>query len=216
MIDTKELVVVHEVDTGEIRQETSRLQDYSATLQVTDDPTYQQAAECSKKVKSLKKKVEAKFKPTKDAMNKAKSELMSLIKEFTRPLDMLEEELKKRMVTYYRKKEEERLAEQRRLQEEARKVEEERRLNEAIDTGNEKIIDEPMPVPKVQVENTQKVEGVTYVEQVKFEVLDVSKLPREYLIPDTVKIGQVARATKGQIEIPGVRIWVEKQPRIRA
>jgi len=36
-------------------------------------------------------------------------------------------------------------------------------------------------------------------------------IPREYLIPDEVKIGGVVRATKGSIQIPGIEIYSEDQ-----
>ena len=38
-----------------------------------------------------------------------------------------------------------------------------------------------------------------------FEIADPALLPREYLMPDESKIGAVIRASKGTIQIPGVR-----------
>ncbi len=43
----------------------------------------------------------------------------------------------------------------------------------------------------------------------KFEVVDSALVPRDYLEVDLVKIGQVVRATKGTISIPGIRVWSE-------
>jgi hypothetical protein len=44
----------------------------------------------------------------------------------------------------------------------------------------------------------------------KFEVVDPALVPREYCSVDEVRIGGVVRATKGQVPIPGVRIYSEE------
>ena len=49
------------------------------------------------------------------------------------------------------------------------------------------------------------------------EVVDVSKLPRTYMTPDLVKIGQLVRAMKGgagELLGEGVRVW--SKPRVIA
>lgn len=55
----------------------------------------------------------------------------------------------------------------------------------------------------------EKSEGIRTVTNYKFEITDVSKVPAEYLIPDEQKIGRVVRATKGEISIPGVKVYSE-------
>lgn len=52
------------------------------------------------------------------------------------------------------------------------------------------------------VPETKLASVVTY----GFEITDAAKIPTEYLIPDEKKIGAVIRATKGSIEIPGVKV----------
>jgi len=213
---TGQLVTINAVDTVDIRPKVNQYRELAETLAIINDQDYQDATGWVKEAKHLQKYIEDRFKPTKDSLNAAKNELMKMIKGFLVPLQEAEQIIKDKMTVYYRKKEHERLAEQRRLQEEARKAEEERRLNEAIDTGDEGVLDEPVIAPEVQLENTQKVAGVSYVEQVQFDIYDENSIPREYLMPDEQKIRRVARATKGKIEIPGVKIWVEKRPSIRA
>lgn len=61
-----------------------------------------------------------------------------------------------------------------------------------------------------------KVTGLTFTEVAKFEVIDKTKLPMEYLVPDEVRIGKVVRALKTEANIPGVRVWMEKQPASKA
>lgn len=46
----------------------------------------------------------------------------------------------------------------------------------------------------------------------KFEIVDATQIPREFLMPDEAKIRAYARETKGNGTIQGVRIWNEKTP----
>lgn len=48
----------------------------------------------------------------------------------------------------------------------------------------------------------------------KWEVDDISKIPREYLMPNHVLIGQVVRSSKGMMAIPGIRTWAEDAIRV--
>jgi len=50
----------------------------------------------------------------------------------------------------------------------------------------------------------------------KFRIKDAALLPREYLIPDEVKIGRVVRALKGDAKIPGVSVYSEDDVSSRA
>jgi len=212
---TGQLVTINEVDTVDIRPKVNEFQEMAEVLKIENDVDYQSAAELEKQARTLNKYIEDRFKPTKDALNAAKNELMKMIKGFTVPLQEAVNIIKDRKNTYWRKKEQERLAEQRRLQAEEQKAEEDRRLNEAIDTGDESVLYEPVIAPEVQIEDTLKVDGEYHVDVPKFEIVDETKIPREYLMPDEQKIRRIVNAAHGKIEIPGVRIWVEKQSRMR-
>lgn len=60
--------------------------------------------------------------------------------------------------------------------------------------------------PTVEVETTAAVSSVKTRVTYSFLIEDESKLPREYLVPDTAKIGRVVRAHQGAVTIPGVKI----------
>lgn len=64
--------------------------------------------------------------------------------------------------------------------------------------------------PIVQAE-APRVRGVATREVWKCAVEDASKIPREYLVVDEVKLRKVVAALKGDTRIPGVRVWAEKQ-----
>lgn len=67
------------------------------------------------------------------------------------------------------------------------------------------LFEEPVsapPAPKPQ----PKVDGVSTRSHWTFQIEDESLIPREYLVVDMQKIGQVVRAMKEHASIPGVRV----------
>lgn len=61
----------------------------------------------------------------------------------------------------------------------------------------------PAPV----VPEAPKTQGLSMRDNWCFEVVDPAAVPRQYMMPDEIKIGKVVRALKGQIDILGVRIF---------
>jgi hypothetical protein len=124
--------------------------------------------------------------------------------------------------------------EQRRLEEEARRQEEARRLEEAaaleaegIAEGDESKITEaeeliaaPVETPVVFAEKaTPKVNGIQYREQWDAQVTDPLKLIQyvgrnpefvNLLTPNATALRQMARSLKGNMSIPGVRVYSNK------
>ena len=58
--------------------------------------------------------------------------------------------------------------------------------------------------------NMPKVDG-SYRSFYSAEVVDASLIPRKYLIPDMSALNQIARASKGQEDIPGVRMITQRK-----
>lgn len=60
------------------------------------------------------------------------------------------------------------------------------------------------------IQNVQTAEGrATIQERTVYEIIDESKIPREWLMPDTARIGRAVRS--GAIkEIPGIKIYKKK------
>lgn len=97
-------------------------------------------------------------------------------------------------------------------------IEEERMAKEEVDrlaAEAERMKQEPVAVSLIQIpkKTTPKVEGVSYTEVWKFEIFSSALIPREYLIPDTAKIGSAVRSSKGETSIPGIRVFSERQVR---
>jgi len=187
-----------------------------AQLKIASDAEMVTAAEWLKRCKETAKLVKDHFEPDRLANYTAYKAVTDTIKAYTDKLDKAERIVKRQLADYQWEQEQKRRDEQRRLEDLARKQEEERRLQQAVETGDETVLDEPMIVPTVHVEPPPKVEGVSYAEHWTFEVKDERLIPREYMTPDLKKLGAMVRATKGAIEIPGVRIYSEKTVRASA
>lgn len=59
------------------------------------------------------------------------------------------------------------------------------------------------PIPEIPA--AAKADGVSLRDNWTFEIIDESLIPREYLIPDEVKIRKVVVALKDKTNIPGVK-----------
>jgi hypothetical protein len=72
----------------------------------------------------------------------------------------------------------------------------------------------PVPViaPEVVVVPSEvpKVQGLSFRTDWKWEVVDVSLIPREYMMVNEVAINGVVRALKDKTNIPGIRVYAEQ------
>ena len=182
---------------------------------IASNDDYVRAGEVLLKIKEIRKKIEATFKPIKQKMDAAKKEVLDQEKAADAPLVEAEGIIKPRIAAWNAEQERIRQAEEARLREEARKQEEERRLQEAILAEQhgqkeeaEAIMETPVQVaPVVVPKSVPKVAGVNMTKQWKFRITDATKIPRQYLVVDEQKIGAVVRALKDQASIPGVEIF---------
>ncbi len=176
---------------------------------------YTRAGEILLTIKEIRKKIENTFKPIKQKMDAAKKEVLDQEKAADKPLAEAEAWIKPLIAEYNSDQEKIRQAEEARLREEARKQEEERRLQEALaaeQSGNteeaEAIISEPVIAPPVVVpKSVPKVAGIAMTKTWKFRITDANKIPRQYLMVDEQKIGQIVRAMKEQTHIPGIEVY---------
>ena len=66
-----------------------------------------------------------------------------------------------------------------------------------------------IPAPIVE-SNVPKVKGTSVMERWAFRIVDEDKIPRQYMKPDLVTLGKIARASHDKMEIPGVEFYAEK------
>lgn len=72
-------------------------------------------------------------------------------------------------------------------------------------------VQEDISVPSGQVHRSMS----NIIKRWKFEIEDESQIPREYLVPDEVKIRAYVQANKGMASIAGVRIFEDLDVRSR-
>ncbi len=61
----------------------------------------------------------------------------------------------------------------------------------------------------VEVTEPKKVDGISFKNLWQARVVNVERIPREYLIPDIHKLNRIATATGGGAKIPGVEFYEE-------
>ncbi|GJQ59753.1 MAG: hypothetical protein D8M57_13070 [Candidatus Scalindua sp. AMX11] len=125
--------------------------------------------------------------------------------------------IKAALVKYTNEQEAERKREEREAQAKADKQKEklEKKADKQEEKGQEEKAEEtrleaqsvPVPIVPPKVE---KAKGVSFKEIWKFKIIDVKKIPRQYLVVDEKTLGNIARSTKGKVNIPGVEFYPEK------
>jgi hypothetical protein len=176
-------------------------------------------------VKAFQKRVTEFFAPHKARALAAHRALCDDEKKALAPALADEAACKSALVAFDTAQEVIRQREELRLQEIARQDAETRRLNEAAALEREgnamndpellyeahQLMEQPLESAVVILERTTpKVSGLSYREQWRFRITDPAKVPREFLVVDSVKIGGVVRALKGETKIPGVQVYSEK------
>ena len=216
------------VETREVATRALSVVEQAKSIKVVDSDTYSAAGLLWKAIVDMIKEVDDAFDKNIKRWHEGHKAAIADKAKYWNPLDSAKKSVKKIMSDYDTEQERIRQAEQRRLEEIARKEEEERRLAEAIaaeeaarasgatveEAAQEAtaIIEEPVMVAPVVVEKQvpKMAGGPVYQTRWKFMITDAKKIPREYLIPDEVKIGGVVRAMKGTTNIPGIQAYPER------
>jgi len=193
------------------------------SIEVIDKASADRASELIVAGKKLIKAVKEYFEPMKKAADESKRRILETERQELSKIEPIVSELSTKVSRWlaeeeHRRREAEeakRRAEMERLRLEAEleakareaeriKNESERRLVE------DRIIDEVArkeaelePIPEIPA--AAKADGVSLRDNWTFEIIDESLIPREYLIPDEVKIRKVVVALKDKTNIPGIK-----------
>lgn len=186
-------------------------------FKVVDSVTYNYAGQLILVLKDLRKSIEAYFSPLKNQAYKSWQAIVAREKEELSKIAPAEEKLKNEMLRWTFEQNQIRIAEEAKIKERLQKQEEERRLTMAIELEKqgkkdlaEQIVNEEIVVPEVPVpDEVPKVEGISYREDIDFEIEDESLIPREFLMVNEKAIRAFVKATKGSQKIPGVRIFTK-------
>jgi len=145
------------------------------------------------------KTIEEKRKTFTQPLNQSLREINSTFKKLVEPLKSAREILRDKVMDWRRKEQEKiRIEQERIMKEEQRR----RKIQEAHkDRGHE--VSEPVVMTKP--EPLKKTDSTQIRKDWKFDILDSTKIPREYLLANETKIRQAI--WNGVREIPGVRIY---------
>jgi len=216
--------------------ETKVMSDAYSNYAITNSEEYQGSAENLRKIKSKAKELDGLRKSLTKPIDESKKRIMELFKEPFEYLTRAESHVKKAMIGWQADQEKVRQAEQARLAEIQRKEAEklqQQAAKEAARVGslktdaakaNAAAKAEALKAKAEVVSNMtttveskiQEVSGISTRKMWKFEITDVNKIPREYMIPDEKYIGQIVRASAGKKEIPGIRVYSENMILSRA
>lgn len=177
-------------------------------------------------IRQVRNRIKNVFEPMKTSAYSSYKGIMNQWKEIEEPVLNAEKACDQLLSNYF--------AEQRRIREEAerkrldeirrQKEEEERKLQEALKAEaegdeekadqiiNEVIIQETEIKPTVVVPEKPKLENIHSRIDYDIEIIDEKMIPRQYLIPNEVLIRKVVRASKGKIEISGVKNIIKDIP----
>jgi hypothetical protein len=207
------------VETNEVEVKALSIVDQAKAVKVVDVESYEYAGELWKGIGDMIKEVKATFDPICDAANKAHKAATAKRAAYLDPLESVFKSVKKLMSDYDLEQERVRREAEEKLREQARKEEEERRLQEAIILESEgqtaiaeAVMEAPVYVaPVVIPKTTPKMAGGPVFREVwDFEIIDEKAIPREYMVPDLVKIRKVVTALKNQSNIAGVRAYSKR------
>ena len=223
---TEEVVAKIEIPTvesqeEEIQQEVGLVETRANEMVISNDDEYEKAAELGQQIKTKAKVVTDFFKPMKDTAYQAHKAICDREKTMLNPLLDAEKKLKKSMTTYFQEKEQKRKALEAELQKQA-EAERERMLNEAADLEAEGKSEEAEAVlmdaqatesvasQAVVVMNVPKAKGVSSSKDWEIESIDKEKVPVNFsgieIRPvDEKAVLRLIKASKGSIQIPGVK-----------
>lgn len=215
-METTELTIPKEAQdlTNEVKGNVDFYKSDAFTIQTAEQ--YSNSAEDLKRVHAQEKKISELRLGMTRPLDATKKAIMDFFKVPEQYCADIKSAISTKRVGYQReqdrirREEEERI---RKLQEAEAKKLEQRAAKVKSEEKAEKLRQEAQQIretaPVTTIAPIEKSEGIRTVTNYKFEITDASKVPAEYLIPDEQKIGRVVRATRGEIIIPGVKVYSE-------
>lgn len=149
-------------------------------------------------IASLKKEIKDVFDPIKKSTADAHKKAVETEKRFLKPVEEADKRVRALVLVYQEMEK----AKQREL-EKARTEHHDAIMREALEGNGDALI------ALADAGEKPKTEGISQRVNYKYEIVDINQVPREYMIPDEKKIAGVVRATRGEINIPGIRCYIE-------
>jgi hypothetical protein len=202
----------------EVTNEITSLESFAANYAVTTPAQYEAGAADLARVKGMLKKLEETRTSITGPMNAALDKVNAFFKGPATKLKAIEQLIKGKLGAFYEDQQRIAREQQAKADEDARKEREriEAQAKKAAESGKVEKAEALQQraatvVAPVIVREPPKVSGMQMRDAWKFEVTNPSLVPREYLVVDEARIRKVVQALKGDANIPGVRVYSEKQ-----
>ncbi len=234
-------------DTTAVAEEATQVTVRAKQTQITTQAEYESAGEFAREIKRRMKAVSELMDPPIAKAHALHRDLTGRRKALLMPLEQAERHVKGLMSSYLAEEDRKRREEEARLREEARRkaeaeaaerrrAEEERRLAEASRLEaegkaaeadrlvSEEIVTAPAePEPIVLATPKPSADGVSARETWKVRIVDATKVPRQYLVPDEAALRRLATSLKGAAQSvvgpvaeTGIEFYPEKSVSVRA
>lgn len=195
------------------------------TLDVVDQASYDVADAINKAAYDGKKKFHEWFDPIDEASKKQRQATIAQMKKIDEPFTYVITETGKKMAAWMKAEREKAEETKRKAEEEARKIAEDAALKTAqalqdagLNNAAEAVLEAPVVVRKIEVEQPTAGEGTYYTDRYSTEVVDLmalvkavseGKAPISAIQANEVYLNGWARLTKGGDSMPGVKVVVE-------
>lgn len=171
------------------KKEAQEVLCYAEDLNVTDQESYEICIAYRKACKGVIQRIEAHYKPKKQAALVPHKLLVEEEKKYITIPKKADGILKRKQEVYFAQQETERRKEEAKLREAAK----EQGLDETL-----------VEIP------VEKPAGVTYRDKWVWKVSCFSDIPREYLVPNEQQINKIVQVDKDKTTIPGIEVRCHK------
>lgn len=213
-----------------IEQEQKSILEQIQEITINSEEDNIKAGNFLKQIKPVMKNIKEYWKPLKESASKAHKDLCEREKVMLKPLEEAETQIKAKMSVYITEQEEK----ARKEQEALRKAQEEEALKQLAEAEKLKAegkeleaqMQEEMAyaidtVKTVVQPTIQKQESISYMTDYEIVVVDSNKVPTyvngiEIRPVDVQAIKKLAKASKGQIQIEGIKILEKKIIKVRS
>lgn len=200
------------------------LDEWASALSIGSQAEREAAVAAIKQVKERRKAICDFFADSKRRANEAWKSIVAMEKAFTDTLDRVEVKAKQKVLAYDMEQRRKAMEDAAKLQAELdAKAEAERKRaiaaaeklktpelrEERIEAANS--IAAPVVVAKLPEKDSATSTRMVW----KAQVVDVAQLPRQYMEPNLKMLDGFAKATKGAVQVPGVRFYEEPVLAIR-
>ena len=210
-----------------IQEQSFSLPDEAKNIAIIDDETLRNANEFYQVCKQIVENIHRHMDPIRDSNYKSWKESIKLIQKLEENPFQAMKTVKPKMIAYKEKVQEEIRKKEKEAQDkiDAEKKKAEALLEKAAEqetAGDKEEADETLEEAEAMEEQVEEstlkmkeipkapeTKGMTMRKIPKWRLIDKGLVPSEYLTIDTVKIGAVVRAAKGEIKIPGIEVYFE-------